>query len=191
MAFARGAGGRVLFVLRQLLALTMVAAICVTLPAAARADWRVYGHDLANSRSAVGEGPSPSEVGSLKQAWAFKSSTGDFTGTPVVAGGVLVAGKNGGSIYALNAVNGKLLWSRDVGQQINGSAAIDLSAPGGAIVFVPVAESGSPRLIALSLKNGNIRWNTVLTGQSNEDVVGRPTCWNGTDDIDTWSPNND
>src|SRR5256885_11718141 len=98
------------------------------LPSSAAADWPLYGHDLANSRNATLEGPSPSQVGSLSQAWAFKSSTGDFTGTPVIAGGVLVAGNNGGWVYALDAVTGKVIWSKNVGQPINGTAAIDPNA---------------------------------------------------------------
>jgi polyvinyl alcohol dehydrogenase (cytochrome) len=154
----------------------------------AMGDWPLYGHDLANSRDAGSDGPSP---GQLSQAWAFKSSTGDFTGTPVVAGGVLVAGDNGGSIYALDAVSGKLLWSRDVGQPINGTAAIDTHAPGGATVYVPIAEQGTPRLLGLSLRNGATRWDTVLTKQQGSDVFGSPVYWRGTVYIGTSGPNND
>src|SRR6266545_2007286 len=69
-------------VLAALLVLTLAA---LGLPGAAMADWPLYGHDLANSRNAGADGPSASQVGSLSQAWAFTSSTGDFTGTPVVA----------------------------------------------------------------------------------------------------------
>src|SRR5512142_1188971 len=65
------------------------------------ASWPVYGHDLANSRDAGAGGPSPAQAASLKPAWTFNSSNGDFTGTPVVADGVLVAGTNLGSVYAL------------------------------------------------------------------------------------------
>ena len=35
----------------------------------------------------------------------------------------------------------------------------------GPTVFVPVAQMGSPRLLALSLKNGATRWGKVLTDQ--------------------------
>src|SRR5205085_3798805 len=107
----------------------------------------------------------------------FSSSNGDFTGTPAVAGGTLIAGTNLGAIFALDAVSGKLRWSRNVGQQINGSAAIDLNAPGGATAFVPVGQVGQPRLLALSLATGAVRWNTVLTRQSGSDVYGSPASW--------------
>src|SRR5882757_10361177 len=114
-AFARDARGRVAPGLRRLLALAVVGVTCVGLPPVAHADWPVYGHDLSNSRDAGSAGPSPSEVGlSARPAWTFNASTGDFTGTPVVAAGVLVAGNNGGFVYALDAFSGKLLWSKDV-----------------------------------------------------------------------------
>src|SRR2546423_2712025 len=75
-------------------AIVVLAFGALVLPPTANADWPVYGHDLSNSRDAGADGPSPSEVATMSQAWAFRSSTGDFTGTPVVAGGVLVAGDN-------------------------------------------------------------------------------------------------
>src|SRR4051812_35983847 len=140
---------------------TSIAAALVLLallPAGAAADWPVYGHDLANSRNAGQEGPTVGQAPGLKQAWSFTSQSGDFTGTPVVAGGVLVAGDFSGVVYALDAVTGKVRWSKDLGAPVNGSAAIDLDAPGGPTAFVPVASIGSPHLVALSLGDGAKRW---------------------------------
>ncbi|MFL5883989.1 MAG: PQQ-binding-like beta-propeller repeat protein [Thermoleophilaceae bacterium] len=176
---------------RSLIAVFGTGLALVAAPAVASADWPVYGHDLSNTRAAGADGPSPDAVGSMKQAWTFSSSNGDFTATPVVAGGTLVAGTNLGSIYALDAVTGKVRWSRDVGQQINGSAAIDLNAPGGATVFVPIAQIGSPRVLALSLATGAVRWDTTLTRQDGADVFGSPTFWNGTLYMGTSGPNSD
>jgi polyvinyl alcohol dehydrogenase (cytochrome) len=172
-------------------ALGLTAVIGVLWAPPASADWPVYGHDLSNSRSAGADGPSAAQVTSLHQVWSFTASKGDFTGTPVVAGGVLVAGTNLGLIYALDPTTGQVRWSRDVGGPINGSAAIDPQAPGGATVFVPVAQVGSPRLLALSLSSGAVRWSTVLTHQADSDVFGSPTYWHGTLYIGTSGPGND
>jgi polyvinyl alcohol dehydrogenase (cytochrome) len=161
------------------------------LASAAAADWPLYGHDLGNSRSGGAEGPSATEASTLQRAWTFNSPHGDFTGTPVVAGGTLLAGTNLGSIYALDAVTGRVRWSRDVGQPINGSAAIDLNSAGGAAVFVPIAQLSRPRLVALSLATGAIRWDTVLTGQANSDVYSSPVFWRGGVYIGTSGPAND
>src|SRR5437763_2324154 len=171
--------------------LALMALIALAAPGGALADWPIYGHDLANSRTARNAGPALSELPSLQQAWKFSSPTGDYTATPVIAGGVLVAGDNGGTVYALDAATGEVRWSRHVGQPIDGSSAIDLHAPGGPAVFVPVAQSGSPRLLALSLRDGAPRWNTVLTRQANADVFGSPVFWHGAVYIGTSGPNND
>lgn len=172
-------------------AMTLAVAFGLILSVPAAADWPIYGHDLANSRSAGSAGPSPAQAQALHPAWTFNSANGDFTGTPVVADGTLVAGTNLGSIYALDAVNGKIRWSRNVGEQINGSAAIDPAAPGGAIVFVPVSRAGRPYLLALSLNTGAVRWSKVLTHQAGSDVFGSPTYWNRTVYIGTSGPGND
>src|SRR4051812_50224348 len=79
-------------------------------PGGAMADWRIYGHDLANSRNAGVNGPSAGQVDSLPKAWTFKSPTGDFTGTPVIADGVLVAGNNGGGGCGLGGGGGGGVW---------------------------------------------------------------------------------
>jgi polyvinyl alcohol dehydrogenase (cytochrome) len=175
-----------------IVALTLVGLV---VPAVAVAgDWPIYGHDLANSRDAGTDGPSAANVASIRQAWAFKSSHGDFTGTPVVADGVLVAGTNLGSIFALDAITGKLRWSKDVGQQINGSAAIDPSAAGGGLVLVPIAQVGDPQLLALSLRDGSVRWKASLSDQpssTNADVYASPVYWRGTVYIGTSGPNGD
>lgn len=173
------------------IALLLGVALSLALAGRAGADWPVYGHDLSNSRNAGADGPASGQLASLSAAWTFKSSTGDFTGTPVVAGGVVVAGDNGGWVYALDAVTGKELWTRHVGQPIVGSAAIDLSAPGGALAMVPVGQSGSPRLLGLSLKDGALRWDTVLTAQAGADVFGSPALWRHDAYIGTSGPNND
>jgi polyvinyl alcohol dehydrogenase (cytochrome) len=172
--------------------LALAIALCaLSLPAPASADWPIYGHDLANTRDAGDDGPAPADVPALEQTWVFDSETGDFTGTPAVAGGVLVAGDHGGHVYALDAVSGKELWSKKAGAPINGSAAIDLDAPGGPTVFVPVAERSAPRLLALSLRDGTKRWESVLTDQEDSSVYGSPVFWNGAVYIGTSGPNND
>jgi polyvinyl alcohol dehydrogenase (cytochrome) len=169
----------------------LVTAVTLAVPALAQADWPVYGHDLSNTRNAGSDGPSLAQVRSLHQTWVFKSSTGDFTGTPVVANGVLVAGNYGGTVYALDAVTGKLRWSHKVQGPVDGSAAIDPGALGGGLVFVPVAVGGAPRLVALSLTDGSSRWDVMLTKQNGADVFGSPTYSNGTVYMGTSSNNTD
>jgi polyvinyl alcohol dehydrogenase (cytochrome) len=173
---------------------TLMAALTLAVPAAASAsDWPFYGKDLSNSRNGATDGPSPSQVTTLSQTWRFDTSDGDFTGTPVVAGGTLVVGSSGGSIYALDSATGAVRWSRDVNQPINGTAAIvvDPRKPRSGLVYVPIAQKNSPHLLALSLRNGSVAWDTVLTSQPTSDSFGSPTVWNGTVYMGTSADNGD
>jgi outer membrane protein assembly factor BamB len=87
-----------------LLAASVLSLAC--LPSPALGDWPVYGKDFANSRDGGSGGPSVAEVPTLAEAWRFSSDDGDFTGTPVIAGGTVVVGSYGGTVFALNASTG-------------------------------------------------------------------------------------
>jgi polyvinyl alcohol dehydrogenase (cytochrome) len=135
-------------------------------------DWPFYGKDLANSRDGGPTGPSYNEAPTLAPVWSFQSSDGDFTGTPVVAAGKLVAASGGGSVFGLDASSGKQLWSKDFNEPVNGTAAI---ADGR--VYVPLAKPGSPSLVALDLNDGHLLWRTRIDDQKNADVFGSPVVW--------------
>jgi polyvinyl alcohol dehydrogenase (cytochrome) len=147
-------------------------------------DWPFYGRDLSNTRTGGTDAPSNNEVPTLGPVWSFPSSDGDFTGTPVVAGGTLVAGSGGGTVFALDASTGALKWSRDLNQPINGSAAIANGR-----VYVPVAQVSSPRVVALNLADGSVAWDTTIDTQQNADVFGSPVVWNGSVFIGTSGEN--
>ena len=162
--------------------------LCAPGAVPASADWPIYGHDLSNSRVAVSAGPAPAQVGALRRAWAFSSPSGDFTGTPVVARGVVVAGDYSGVVYALDARTGRVRWKTDLGRHINGSAAID---PRAGRVYVPLATVGSPGLAALSLRDGRLRWSRVLTRQAGSDAYSSPVYWRGRVYMETSGPTGD
>ncbi|MDQ6740801.1 MAG: PQQ-binding-like beta-propeller repeat protein, partial [Actinomycetota bacterium] len=136
-------------------------------------DWPFYGHDLANSRHGT-DGPSWNEVATMRPVWSLHSTNGDFTGTPVVSSGTLVAGSFGGSVFAANASTGKLRWSHNFKLPINGTPAI-----AGGRVFVPLARPNGPLLAALSLRSGRVLWRRVIDVQKDADVYGSPVVWRG------------
>jgi polyvinyl alcohol dehydrogenase (cytochrome) len=113
----------------------------------------------------------------MVQAWRDDVTDGDFTGTPIVSGGVAYVGSNGGIVRAIQAVAGgsrpagSLLWSTSVSPDpINGSLAVS-----GATVYVPVAKVGGPYLVALDAATGHQLWSTVLDTSTDADVYGSPT----------------
>ena len=146
------------------------------------AEWPLYGADLANTRTVVG-GPAASAVTTMSQAWRDDFTDGDFTGTPVVSGGVVYVGSNGGRVRAIQAVStalhqaGQVLWtasaptsSNGAPDPVNGSLAVS-----GSVVYVPVARLGGPYILALDAATGSVLWQTTLDTSTDADVYGSPT----------------
>jgi polyvinyl alcohol dehydrogenase (cytochrome) len=142
-------------------------------------EWPLYGADLANTRTVAG-GPAASAVPTMAQAWRADFTDGDFTGTPVVSGGVVYVGSNGGKVRAIQAIDtpghpaGSVLWTTTTaggsGEPINGSLAV-----AGGLVYVPVAKLGSPYVLALNAANGQAVWSATLDASTDADVYGSPT----------------
>ena len=170
-------------------------------------DWRMYGHDQANTRAQ----PSEHTIGQLQAtqlapAWTFSSTqaggSGDFTGTPTVADGCVYVGSNDGWVFAMNADTGALVWKRQVpaGGSINSSVTV----PGDGRVYAAVSHAAShsqgggqctgqkclgPYVVALDQASGALLWTSrwtlgsdvlnVIDTQPGSDVYGSPTVFDG------------
>lgn len=132
------------------------------------AEWPMYGADLSNSRSVAG-GPSPLSVLRLTTAWRADFSDGDFTGTPVVSGGIVYVGSDKGAVHAIRVTGGSAAWTARVGGGVNASLAVSNGR-----VFVPVAIQGAPAITALDEASGAPVWSTVLDTSPDADVYGSP-----------------
>jgi glucose dehydrogenase/plastocyanin len=139
------------------------------------ASWPFYGKDLANSRDGGKDAPSPADIPNLGIAWSFHSGTGDFTGTPIVARGMVFAGAFEGHVYAIDATTGRQRWTSHIGKPVNGTLATD-----GKRIYVPVAQVHHPFVQALDLKTGRTLWKAELDPQKDSDTFGSPVVWNGT-----------
>src|SRR4051794_18904471 len=135
-------------------------------------DWPLYGHDVANTRDGGSGGPSVTQAVNLRPVWSVPSTHGDFTGTPVVADGTVVAVSQDGTVFAINASTGALRWTRHLNQPANATVAID-----GGRVFVPLAKTNAPAIAALSLADGTVEWTTVVDSSEGASMYGSPTVW--------------
>lgn len=61
-----------------------------------------------------------SDADSGKRRWQFKAPSPLLGGTTPTSGGLVFFGDMGGTLYALDATNGKKLWSQDLGGAIGG-----------------------------------------------------------------------
>jgi quinohemoprotein ethanol dehydrogenase len=86
-------------------------------------DWPLHNLDLAGSRFSPMDSINRSNVGSLSPRWLFQHGVIDGVSnqtTPVVVGGVMYVTDARGSVYAVDAADGHLLWTYDVTMLIGG-----------------------------------------------------------------------
>jgi polyvinyl alcohol dehydrogenase (cytochrome) len=144
-------------------------------------DWPLYGHDLSNTRNQTAKGsPSTATAPTLAPAWTFSSQAagghGDFTGTPVEAGGCVFVGSNMGWIYAIDAGTGKLVWKQQLprGGTINSSLGV-----AGERVFGFASAVGRPYVVAFDRHDGHVLWTRVVDRQPGADAFASPTVYRG------------
>jgi quinohemoprotein ethanol dehydrogenase len=117
--------------LRTLACLTLVAAglafasrLAAQRTAAAKsADWPLHNLDLAGSRFSTLNQITPANVKSLTPRFLFQYGVIDGVSnqtTPVIVDGVMYVTDPRGSVYAVNAADGHLLWTYDVTDLIGG-----------------------------------------------------------------------
>jgi outer membrane protein assembly factor BamB len=160
---------------------------------AAKMDWQTWGYDTART----GHNPNetilgPSTVPGLRHLWTFPFA-GKSDNAPVFAAGVSVhgvrtdivyAGDRTGAFDAVNASDGSLVWSRNLGTEatpcfgvlgVTDTAVIDRSANRLYVV------GGNGKLYALDLATGHVApgWPLAITTFPNEYVWGAVTRFGG------------
>lgn len=134
-------------------------------------EWRMYGHDLMNTRHQPAEEKiGPAQARQLAPVWELNANAvggaGSFTGTPVIADGCVYVGSTAGWVFAANADTGALVWKTDLTRAINNSVTV----VGGKVYGV----SGL-RAFALDQRTGELLWESdFLDQQDGADIYGAP-----------------
>jgi len=90
---------------------------------AQQVDWPLHNLDLAGSRYSQLAQIDTSNVHTLVPRWLFQTGVIDGVSnqtTPVVVDGIMYATDSRGSVYALDAASGHLLWTYDVTDRLGG-----------------------------------------------------------------------
>ena len=85
--------------------------------AAQSLDWRLHNLDLAGTRFSPATQINTSNVKSLAPRWLFQHGVIDGVSnqtTPIIVDGMMVVTDSRGSVYAVDAADGHLLWTYDV-----------------------------------------------------------------------------
>jgi len=83
-------------------------------PRANDGDWLSYGHDARLDNAVVSPTLRPSTVAHLHERWRAQLD-GTVVASPLFAGGVLYVATRAGSVYALAAADGHVLWQQRTG----------------------------------------------------------------------------
>jgi PQQ-dependent dehydrogenase (methanol/ethanol family) len=129
--------------------------------ATGRVDWALHNFDLAGSRYSTLDHINRSNVKTLTPRWLFQHGVIDGVSnqtTPIVVDGTMYVTDSRGSVYAVNAADGHLLWSYDVTQKLGGGAREGyifrnrgatyadgvVYTAGGSFIFALDAKTGKP-----------------------------------------------
>jgi glucose dehydrogenase len=93
--------------------------------AATSVNWPLHNLDLAGGRFSSLDQINTSNVKSLSPRWLFQHGVIDGVSnqtTPVIVDGIMYVTDARGSVYAVDAADGHLLWTHDVTSLIGGGA---------------------------------------------------------------------
>jgi outer membrane protein assembly factor BamB len=108
----------------------------------------------------------PKVSGPVSLRWSY--ATRSYASSPAVAGGTAYFGSDDGTVYAVNAATGHLLWSHATGSDVYAGPAV-----AGGTVYVG---SDDDKLSALNAANGHLRWSY----SNNYAVESTPVVAGGT-----------
>jgi glucose dehydrogenase len=124
-------------------------------------NWALHNLDLAGTRYSTLDQINRSNVKTLTPRWLFQHGVIDGVSnqtTPIIVDGIMYVTDSRGSVYAVDAADGHLIWSYDVTQMLGGGAREGyvfrnrgavyangvVYTAGGSFVFALDAKTGTP-----------------------------------------------
>jgi polyvinyl alcohol dehydrogenase (cytochrome) len=148
------------------------------------AQWRVSGHDFANSRSQPAEARiGPANVHSLTVKWSFTTGA-DVSATPTVSGDTVFFPDWAGNLFAVNKHTGRLIWSHKMSDYDGSSGALSRTSPavhGHDIIVgdieVRFALHNGASLVAVDRNTGALHWITRVDSHPTAQITGSPVVF--------------
>jgi polyvinyl alcohol dehydrogenase (cytochrome) len=151
-------------------------------------DWTSAGQNLHNTRDAATEHTiGPGNVAGLVPRWVL-TTTGNVAATPTVSRGVVYVPDLGGTLWAVSAATGRVIWSASVGSYVGAAFDVSRTSPavyGNEIVIGTGAESSavvSPvgaYLVGINASTGALLWRTKVATDPYAVITGSPVIANG------------
>ncbi|HTB18708.1 MAG TPA: PQQ-binding-like beta-propeller repeat protein [Bryobacteraceae bacterium] len=142
--------------------------------------WNGWGVTLSNTRfqDAAAAGFSAGQVPRLKLKWAF-GFPGDLSANaqPVIAGGRVFVGSDGGVIYSLSASTGCIHWYYRAASTVRAAMTVARIEAGSG--YAAFAGDRTGNVYALDAATGKLLWKTKVDNFPLARVTGSPQFLNG------------
>jgi len=143
--------------------------------------WNGWGVDVTNQRfqPAAQAGLTADQVPKLKLKWAFGfPNANSARGLPTIVGGRVFVGSMSGTVYALDARSGCVIWTFKAQSGVRAGVVIGPRA-GSPGKYVAYLGDGRANAYALDAATGEQIWTRSLEDHKSANITGTPTLYEG------------
>ncbi|HSU07172.1 MAG TPA: PQQ-binding-like beta-propeller repeat protein, partial [Acetobacteraceae bacterium] len=152
-------------------------------PAAA---WPVSGQNIHNTRNAPDERQvGPSDVSRLTPRWVL-TTDGNVTTTPAVVDGIVYVPDYGGSLWAVEAATGKVVWKHKINQYSGIPGDVSRTTPAyweGQLITGQGVQTAHNRtgafMLSIDAHTGVLRWRTQVEKDPEAIITASPVVDDG------------
>src|SRR3954465_13112513 len=148
-------------------------------------DWPTYGGTVDNHRNQTAEQTlSTANVSKLAMAWKLPMpDAGTIQSTPVVADGCVFTGTSLGTVVAVNADTGKLVWKQALadagGISLAGAGIVGAPAIADGLVYIGMTTTTASLEVALDEATGAIVWTKAIDTDNGGGIDSSPVPFDG------------
>ncbi len=149
--------------LSKIIAIPLIVSLFLIAASPAPASWTSSGQSIVNWRSQPAESTiSVKNVGKLVPLFSV-ATDGDVSATPNVSGGVAYFPDWGGSLWAVNATTGAVIWKDNLSTLAGVPGLVSRSTPTSAgMGTLLVGSQKGAYLMAINQRDGSLQWITQL-----------------------------
>ncbi len=141
-------------------------------------DWNGWGVDATNARYQPHPGFQAADAPRLKLKWAFGfPDDTQAAGQPVIVGGRVFVGSNGGMVYSLDASTGCVYWSYDAGGIVR--TAISIVKSPKSRRWIAYFGDYHASAHAVDAETGKPIWKVKIDDHPAARITGSPTYYDG------------
>ena len=153
---------------------------------AVAADWPCSGRDIHNTRNADDEHVlDSSRIAELRPLWTV-TTDGNVAATPAVMDGLVYATDFGGSLWAVDAATGQIIWKNAIGSYTGVPGDVSRTTPAhwqGALIMGDGAQAANTQegaiVFALDAKSGRPKWRTKVEADPAAMITSAPIVDSG------------